>query len=105
MGGVAGVPHHPCPVDERVFHFLEDLFSQLFPLFPAGLCNVGGDEPFEFGVGRSAEEVKRKGAARVYLSYMLRLKGIGERFGKRMQMWGELRAVSPPRYWGSIPLT
>ncbi|ADN01237.1 beta-N-acetylhexosaminidase [Spirochaeta thermophila] len=96
------IPTTLCPVDERVFPFLEGLFSQLLPLFPAGLCNVGGDEPFEFGTGRSADEVKRKGAVKVYLAYMMRLKGMVERFGKRMQMWGDF-VLSHPEILGELP--
>ncbi|MEM5947654.1 family 20 glycosylhydrolase [Spirochaetia bacterium 38H-sp] len=82
-------PSTLCPTDTDSLVLVKDLYSQLLPLFSSPLCNVGGDEPFEFGSGRSKAECDKRGKSSVYLDYILKLRDIAASYGKRIQVWGD----------------
>ena len=111
-------PFHPekqpfslCPVDPAALEFLEGLYDQLLPNFQSDTFNVGLDETFDLGQGRSRDAVRERGVAAVYMDF---LKSVHERVasrGKRMQCWAdvvlnhpevvpELPADCEPILWG-----
>ena len=51
------------PLDPRSIGFVEKLFDELLPNFSSKLFNVGCDETFDIGQGRSESEVKSRGAS------------------------------------------
>ncbi|NLF76659.1 MAG: family 20 glycosylhydrolase [Chloroflexi bacterium] len=78
------------PVDPASLELMAGLYDELLPHFTSPLFNVGGDEPWELGQGRSKARVEERGAGRVYLDTLL---GLHERVaarGRRMQFWGDI---------------
>lgn len=78
------------PSAEGVDEFLNDLYSQLLPCFDSEYLNVGGDEPWELGKGRSRELSEDQGLDKVYYDFLMRLRGIAAGFGKKIQVYADI---------------
>ena len=88
-------PYGLCPTDPRSLAFLSGLYDQLLPHFTSRTFNVGLDETFDLGLGRSKEACEARGTERVYLDF---LKEIHETVGRRgftMQFWGDIIIKRP----------
>jgi hexosaminidase len=83
-------PFSLCAVDPRSLALLADLYDQLLPSFSSRLLNVGLDETFDLGLGRSAPACKEKGKGRVYLEYLQAVHRLLAARGTRMQFWGDI---------------
>jgi predicted aconitase with swiveling domain len=83
-------PYALCPGDPRSLALLEDLYDQLLPHFSSRHFNVGLDETFDLGLGRSKAECEQRGKHRVYVDF---LRAVEERVrarGRRMMFWGDI---------------
>ncbi|MBP1993714.1 beta-N-acetylhexosaminidase [Paenibacillus eucommiae] len=83
------------PVDPDVFKFLERTFDDLLPAFSSRYFNVGCDETFELGQGKSKEQCEERGKGIVYLEYLLKLHELVGKKGKKMMFWAEIIATHP----------
>jgi hypothetical protein len=72
------------PTDRRSIEFMRELFSELLPHFSSTKFNVGCDETWDVGRGRSAGAVDEKGAGRVYLDYLLGIYDLVKRHQRTM---------------------
>jgi hypothetical protein len=78
------------PLDPGSIEFMFSLYDELLPHFTSRLFNIGGDEPWELGKGRSKAEAEARGTGRVYLDYILKLyEGVRAR-DHRMQFWADI---------------
>ncbi len=77
------------PQDPGSIELMRDLYDELLPHFRSKLFNVGGDEPWELGKGKSREAVEQNGG-RVYLEYLLKLYELVKSHGSQMQFWGDI---------------
>jgi hypothetical protein len=84
-----------CPLDAGSIALVADLYSEFVPLFDAVDFNVCCDETWELGKGRSADEAARVGLGRVYLDFLLKLRGLCEKYGKRMNAWADIVLEHP----------
>lgn len=82
-------PSTLCPIDAGSIRLMRNLLNQLTPHFQSRMINVGCDEPFELGQGRSARACATKGQGRVYLDYLQKLDKIVRAKGHRMQFWAD----------------
>lgn len=93
--------------------FMAELYREFLPNFSSENFNIGGDEPWELGQGRSRELCEKRGRRAVYVEHMLRLKKRAEACGKKIMFWGDvlldeageipaelLRGGSVPVIWG-----
>ncbi|NHJ02698.1 MAG: beta-N-acetylhexosaminidase [Candidatus Heimdallarchaeota archaeon] len=78
------------PTDKRVVSLLEDLYSQLLPNFTSTMFNVGLDETFDLGEGKSAEICQKKSKSYVYLEFLLKVCDLVAKFGKTIQFWADM---------------
>lgn len=83
-------PHSLCPTDPRSIGLLDDLLSQLLPCFASPLVNIGCDEAFDVGQGRSREAVRARGRAAVYFDHLRAVDAIVRRMGKRPMFWADI---------------
>ncbi|MCY2958571.1 MAG: family 20 glycosylhydrolase [Planctomycetota bacterium] len=81
--------------DPRAIALLEDLYDQLLPCFRSGTFNVGLDETFDLGLGKSKAACAERGVERVYLEYLRRVHELVTRRGRRMQFWGDVILQRP----------
>lgn len=82
------------PQDPGSLELISGLYDELLPHFTSKLFNVGGDEPWELGKGKSKAAVDEKGG-RVYLEYLLKLHEKVTASGHQMQFWGDIIVKYP----------
>jgi hypothetical protein len=88
-GGTTAGPVGLNPGDPRSLELLAELYAELLPNFSSGLFNVGCDETFDLGHGRSKELVARLGRGRVYLDFLRRIHTLVRAHGRTMLFWGD----------------
>jgi hypothetical protein len=89
-GGVTAGPTSLNPTDPRSLAFLQELYAELLPNFTSRSFNIGCDETFDLGHGRSRDEVARRGAGRVYLDFLLKIHQLAQAHGRTMLFWGDI---------------
>lgn len=91
-GSVQKIPTGLCPTDPEAVAFVEGLLEALLPCFPhADVANLGGDEVFDLGQGRSAGRDK----ARLYVDHLSRMADVARRHGKRPEFWADMLLRHP----------
>ncbi|PKL75120.1 MAG: glycoside hydrolase [Candidatus Melainabacteria bacterium HGW-Melainabacteria-1] len=88
-------PFSLCPSDPGSLALVEDLYAQLLPHFRSKLFNIGADETFDLGQGRSKSECEARGKVRVYLDFVRQLHQRVMAHGRLMQFWGDIILKSP----------
>ncbi|MBD3315232.1 MAG: family 20 glycosylhydrolase, partial [Chitinivibrionales bacterium] len=88
--------------DRASLAFLDTLYAELLPNFSSGLFNVGCDETWELGTGRSSRVCKTKGAQSVYLGFLKRIERLVSKRGRRMMFWGDI-ILKEPKLIGELP--
>ncbi|MBZ0291331.1 MAG: family 20 glycosylhydrolase [Anaerolineae bacterium] len=78
------------PIDPGSIELMASLYDELLPHFTSTLLNVGGDEPWELGMGKSKPEVEKLGEGRVYLTYLLKLYEQVSARNHTMMFWDDI---------------
>jgi len=84
-----------CPGDPGSLALLRSLYDELLPHFASRQVNVGCDETWDLGQGRSRAECLRRGSGRVYLDYLLQIHREVTARGHTMQFWGDIIIQHP----------
>jgi hexosaminidase len=84
-----------CPIDPKSITLIQSLYDELLPHFSSRLFNVGCDETFDLGVGRSKEACETQGKGRVYLNFLLKINQAVRAHDRTMQFWGDIIIQSP----------
>ena len=92
-----------CPEDPASLDFLCGLYDELLPHFRSRQVNVGCDETFDLGEGRSRGAVASRGMGRVYLDFLLKIHAQLQSRGYRMQFWDDI-VMGYPELVGELPL-
>jgi hypothetical protein len=79
----------------EVMDFVRGLFDELLPHFSSSQFNIGGDETYDIGQGKSKAMVEELGAGRVYLNFLLKLYREVKARGHTMQFWGDIIVQHP----------
>lgn len=88
-------PFSLCPGDPGSLALVRSLYDELLPHFSSTQLNVGCDETFDLGQGRSAAECAARGTERVYLDYLLKVYREVTARGHTMQFWGDIIVQRP----------
>jgi hypothetical protein len=88
-------PFSLCPGDPGSLALLADLYEQLLPHFGSQQFNVGLDETFDLGRGRSRAACETLGTERVYLDFLNRIHSLVSSHGRTMQFWGDIILHKP----------
>ncbi len=94
----SGVHHPPqslCPLDSASLTFLQGLYDELLPNFSSQQFNIGCDETFDLGQGRSRSECERVGVGQIYLDFLLKIYHEVTRRGFTVQFWGDIVTAHP----------
>lgn len=94
-GGERRPPSSLNPIDPGSIELVSQLYDELLPHFSSKKFNVGGDEPWEMGTGRSREEKERIGEGRLYLNYLLKLYEQVIIRRKQMMFWDDIIVKYP----------
>lgn len=93
-----GVPHLPStlsPAAPETLPFIEGLYAELLPNFSSRLFNIGCDETFELGMGRSKALVEQKGKGSVYLDFLLEVCRLAQAHERTVQFWPDIINQNP----------
>lgn len=88
-------PYGLCASDPAALELLADLYDQLLPCFSSRQFNVGLDETFDLGQGRSKALCQAKGQGEVYLDFLCAVHRLVSERGRRMQFWGDVILLRP----------
>ena len=83
-------PFSLCPLEPGSLELLAELYDELLPHFSSRQFNVGCDETFDLGQGRSRAACEERGVGRVYLEFLLKIHQLVQRHGRTMQFWGDI---------------
>jgi hexosaminidase len=83
------------PLDPRSLELVESLYDELLPNFSSRMINVGCDETFDLGLGKSRADCAQRGKERVYLEFLLKIYDAVRRRGRTMQFWGDIVLHKP----------
>ena len=78
------------PTSADSIPFLEELYDELLPCFESRLVNVGCDETFDIGYGKSRDRCDAIGKGRVYLEFLLKIHASLLARGHSMLFWGDI---------------
>lgn len=84
------VPFSLAPVDPGSIELVSSLYDELLPNFTSPLFNVGADETFDLGYGRSKAACEEKGKGQVYLEFLLQIYQRVKNHGRTMMFWGDI---------------
>jgi len=90
------------PADPRSLALIDELYTELLPHFSSRTFNVGCDETFDLGQGKSKGACEARGAGRVYVEFLLKIHKLCEKHGRRMMFWGDI-VMQHPELIGEIP--
>ncbi len=90
------------PSDPRSLELIDGLYAELLPHFTSRMFNVGCDETFDLGRGKSKQACEERGAGRVYLEFLLKIHRLCETYGRRMMFWGDI-IMQHPELIAEIP--
>ena len=88
--------------DPQALKFLDGMYAQMAPVFPASMYHIGCDETFELGQGRTAGLVQKSGYGRVYVDNLIQVHDLVRRYNKDVMFWGDI-AVEHPEMIPSLP--
>jgi len=89
-GKILKTPFSLAPTLPKSLDFMSGLYDQLLPNFSSKTVNVGCDETFDLGAGKSKQACQIKGKGSVYLAFLLSLYSNIKRRGYKMQFWGDI---------------
>ncbi|MBI4560349.1 MAG: family 20 glycosylhydrolase [Candidatus Hydrogenedentes bacterium] len=79
-----------CPTNPGSIALLSNMYADLLPNFSSRQVNVGCDETWSLGKGRSKDAVRERGVGRVYLDFLLQIHRVVKGHGRTMQFWGDI---------------
>ncbi|MFX1538419.1 MAG: family 20 glycosylhydrolase [Promethearchaeota archaeon] len=95
-------PFSLCPTDPRSIELLTDLYNQLLPHFSSQQFNVGLDETWDLGKGRSKEICAEKGRGEVYLEFLQKIHALVTERDLIMQYWADI-VFNYPKLISKLP--
>lgn len=81
--------------DPEVLKLLGTMYDDLLPYFTSGQFNVGCDETYELGLGKSKALADSAGKGQLYLSFLQKIHALVAARGKKMQFWGDIIIQHP----------
>ncbi|MBN1287933.1 MAG: family 20 glycosylhydrolase [Anaerolineae bacterium] len=94
-GGRSDGPFSLAPLVSGSIELLQDLYAELLPHFASRQFNVGLDETWDLGQGRSKEVCEEIGKGRVYLRFLQSIHALVRAHGRTMQFWGDIIQQHP----------
>ncbi len=83
-------PFSLCPLEPGSIELIAELYDELLPHFSSRQFNVGCDETWDLGQGKSKQACEERGVGRVYLDFLLKIHDLVQKRGRTMQFWGDI---------------
>lgn len=78
------------PQAEGSIELVQRMTDDLLPCFTSEYFNVGCDETYELGKGKSRDISEKQGTGRVYLDYLMKIYKMVTARNKKMMFWGDI---------------
>ena len=88
-------PFSLCPIDPGSIRLIHKLLDEIFPCFSSAYANIGCDETYDVGQGRSYNAVASRGKSAIYYEYLQRVCRIVRKHEKHPMFWADF-AISHP---------
>ncbi|VAX19216.1 hypothetical protein MNBD_IGNAVI01-1889 [hydrothermal vent metagenome] len=76
--------------EEKTYTFLENMLNEVFELFPSEYINIGADESYDVGRGKSKALASKKGIAKVHAEHYKKVYDICKKNDKKVMMYGDV---------------
>ena len=83
------------PIDPGSIELVAALLTELAGCHTSGVINIGGDETYELGQGKSRSAYEAQGKGAVYLDFILKVHAEAARLGRTVQLWGDIVLEHP----------
>jgi len=90
------------PTFEETYTLLDELYGDMLPSFTSTTFNVDCDETWDLGKGASKLMAGEIGVGRTYLNHILRVHELAARYGRRIQVWGDI-LLNHPELISEVP--
>lgn len=88
--------HHTIDVtNEESLTFIKGLIEEYMPLFTSEYFNIGGDETFDLGKGKSRGKAEQVGVKRLYMDFIKEICEFVVQKGKKPMFWGDIICEFP----------
>lgn len=88
--------HHTLDVSNpKAFPFVCRMIDEYIPLFRSRKFNIGADETFDLGTGKSKELCEKLGKSRLYIDFVKKVADYVISKGSRPMFWGDVIAEFP----------
>ncbi|MDD3117971.1 MAG: family 20 glycosylhydrolase [Victivallales bacterium] len=97
--------HRPAGVltpNQASLDFMSGLYDEFLPNFSSRCFNIGCDETWELGQGKSKALCEEKGRERVYLDFLIELTKLAQAHGRTVMFWGDI-ILHRPELIGELP--
>jgi hypothetical protein len=94
-GGTRKGPFSLSPAEPGSLELVRSLYDELLPNFTSRTLNVGCDETWDLGSGKSKALCEERGKGRVYLDFLLQIYEDVTRRDYTMQFWGDIIIQHP----------
>ena len=76
--------------EKKTYDFLENMLKEVFELFPSEYINIGADESYDVGSGKSKELTKKIGRAKVHAEHYKKVFNFCKANNKKVMMYGDV---------------
>lgn len=76
--------------EEKTYALIENLLNEIFELFPSEYINIGADESYDVGRGKSKELASKKGISKVHAEHYKKVYDICKKNDKKVMMYGDV---------------
>jgi hypothetical protein len=76
--------------EKKTYRFLENMLKKVFKLFPSEYINIGADESYDVGYGKSKELTDKIGVAKVHAEHYKKVFNICKKYNKKIMMYGDM---------------
>ena len=83
------------PGQEHTLPLIKDWFADIAQEFPSPFINIGGDETFDLGVGRTRDAVAQQGYGTVYVAFIKQIHDELAPLNRRLLFWGDIGDANP----------
>jgi hexosaminidase len=80
---------------DSTYVFLENMLKEVFELFPSEYFNMGADESYDVGRGRSKYLVDQSNIAKVHAAHYQKVYDICKKYNKKVMMYGDIILSHP----------
>jgi len=76
--------------EPKVYELLDDIYAEHLTAVRSGLVNLGCDEVYDLGAGRSKKLVARKGKLSAFVDHVVKISKLAAKYGKQTMIWDDM---------------